>query len=355
MEIVDERLAGDGDRCPVEQVNHLSEHGSKAARPVEVVHEVGAGRLEVDEQRHASADLVEVVEGEINAETSGNREQMNDRVRRTSDRGERHDRVLKGSLCHDGARAPIGLDELDRKSPGGVGTFEQPAVGGWGAGEAGHHRAEGLGEQTHRRCSAHRVAVTATADHRRLRAIEIILRELAAANLLAEPPHVGATAERHAAKSAGEHRTTGHDDCGQVHRGRGHEERGDRLVATAKEHDGIDRVGAQHLLGRHGGHVSPEHGGRSDLSFTERHHRQVEWNASRLEDAVAHGCGHLIQMRVARSEIRRGVRDRDMGPARERIGGQAAPHPGAVNVGIAIIAPVQLGTAQILRHRVPFP
>ena len=223
-QIVDERLAGDGDRCRVEQVDDLSEDGPQPACPVEVVHEVRAGGLEVDEQRHASADLVEVVQGEINAETSCNREQVNDSVRRAADRSEGHDRVMKRGPCHDGAGAAVGFDELDGQPPGGVGTFEQPAVGGWGAGEPGYHRSERLGEQAHRRGSAHRVAVTSTADHRRLRAIEIILRELAAANLLAEPPHIRAAAQGRAAKGAGEHRATGHDDRGQVDGRRGHEQ-----------------------------------------------------------------------------------------------------------------------------------
>ena len=117
------------------QVDDLSEDGPQPACPVEVVHEVRAGRLQVDEQWHAGAAHVEIVQAEIHTETSGNREQMNDRVRRAPDHGERDDRVLKGSLCHDGARAAVCLDKLDGQPPGGVGTFEQPAVGGWGAGD----------------------------------------------------------------------------------------------------------------------------------------------------------------------------------------------------------------------------
>ena len=56
VEVVDERPPGHGDRLGIEQVLHLAQHGEQAAGAVQVVHEEPAGRLEVDEERHARAD-----------------------------------------------------------------------------------------------------------------------------------------------------------------------------------------------------------------------------------------------------------------------------------------------------------
>ena len=137
-----------------------------------------------------------------------------------------------------------------------------------------------------------------------------------------QPPDVGAAAERHAAEGAGEHRPAGHHDRRQVDRRGGHQQRRDRLVAAAEQHDAVDRVGAQHLLGRHRGHVAPQHRGRPDLRLAERHHRQVQRDAAGLVDALLDALGDLVEVRVARRQVGGGVGDRDVRPAVERVAGR---------------------------------
>ena len=155
-------------------------------------------------------------------------------------------------------------------------------------------------------------------------------RQRPGAHLLAEPPHVGAAAERHAAEGAGQHRPARHDDRGQVDRGGRHQQRRDGLVAAAEQDDAVDRVGPQHLLGGHRGHVAPEHRGRPDLRLAERHDGQVQRDAAGLPDAALDVLGHLVQVAVARREVGRGVGDRDVRPAGERASraGHAASRPG---------------------------
>ena len=87
------RAEGDNERAIATLVEQRD--GLQTARPVEVVHEVPAGGLKVDEQRHTSADHVKVVQGEINAEASRNCKEMDDSVCRATYRGEGHDRVVK--------------------------------------------------------------------------------------------------------------------------------------------------------------------------------------------------------------------------------------------------------------------
>jgi len=56
---------------------------------------VPAGRLQVDEQRHAGPGPVEVVQRQVDPEPPGDGEQVHDRVRGSADRRKRDDRVEK--------------------------------------------------------------------------------------------------------------------------------------------------------------------------------------------------------------------------------------------------------------------
>ena len=93
VEVVDERLAGDGEGRRVEQVAHLAQHREQAAGAVEVLHQEPAGRLQVDQQRDVRADPVEIVEGQVDPEPPGDRQQVDDGVGGPADGGQRHDRV----------------------------------------------------------------------------------------------------------------------------------------------------------------------------------------------------------------------------------------------------------------------
>ena len=220
--------------------------------------------------------------------------------------------------------------------------LEQAAVRGRQPGRAGQRRAEHLGQQPHGRGGPHRVAVPPAADHRGFRRQEVRLVQRAGADLLAEPPHVGPAPQRDAPEGPCQHRAAGHDNGRQVHRGRRHEQRRDRLVTAAEQHCAIDRVRAQHLLGGHGRHVAPQHRGRPHIGLTQGDDRKVQRDATRLVDPVPDGGGDLVQVRVARGEIGRGVRDRDVRPPREGVRRQAPPHPGPMEVRIAVVARVPL-------------
>src|SRR5690606_28857412 len=255
-----ERFAGDGDRGRVGQVGDLLEHGARAARPEQVVHQVAPGGLQVDQERDAGAGAVEVVEGQLDAEPAGDGEQVDDGVGGAADGGQGDDRVEERGAGHHLAGPAALADHLDHEAAGVVRALQQPAVGGGGAGGAGDGHAERLGHDGHGGGGAHGVAVPAAADHGRLGRQERLAGEVPGPYLLAEPPHVGAAAERDAAEMAGEHGSAGHHDGGQVDGGGGHQQGRDGLVAAAEQHDAVDRVGAQHLLGGHGGEVAPEHG-----------------------------------------------------------------------------------------------
>jgi NAD(P)-dependent dehydrogenase (short-subunit alcohol dehydrogenase family) len=94
------------------------------------------------------------------------------------------------------------------------------------------------------------------------------------------------------------------------------------------------------------GHVAPQHGGRPEQGLAQRHHRQLQRDATGLVHTVLHRRSHLGQMGVARRQVRGGIRDRDGRTAGEGIAGQPATHPCPMDMGVAIIAGIPLGTPQ---------
>ena len=60
-EMIDQRPAGDGQRRGIEQVLDLAQDRQQAAGAVQVLHQVAAGRLEIDQQRHPAPDRIEVL------------------------------------------------------------------------------------------------------------------------------------------------------------------------------------------------------------------------------------------------------------------------------------------------------
>ena len=118
--------------------------------------------------------------------------------------------------------------------------------------------------------------------------------------------------------------------AGRSTTGRRHQQRRDRLVAAAEQHEPVDRVGAEHLLHRHRGHVPPQHGGRPDQRLPERDDRQVERDAARLAHPPLDGLAPPRSGARCRRQVGCGVGDRDLraaveGARRER---RAASTPG---------------------------
>ena len=298
VQVVDQRPAGHRERVRVEQVADLAQHRQQPAGPVEVLHQEPAGRLQVDQQRHPGADPVEVVQGQRRSR-AGRRWPAGGRPRWSTRRSRPAPRSRCGTTRgQEGARAagPAATSSTASRPVSCAASSSRLSGAGVPA-TPGHDRARAPRRPGHRRRGAHRVAVAAAADHRRLRrGGSCLRRQRARPDLLGQPPHVGAAAERHAAERAGEHRPARHDHGRQVDRRGGHQQRRDRLVAAAEQHHAVDRVGPQHLLGGHRGHVAPQHRGRPDLRLAQRHHRQVQRHAAGLPHAAGGRLGHLVQV-----------------------------------------------------------
>ena len=102
------------DRRPVAAkmaaLQHLAEDETEATRVVELGGGVAAARLHVGDDRGPVGDPVELVDLERDPELVGEREEVEDAVRRAAGRRDRRDRVLEGALIDEVLRAAVGAD-----------------------------------------------------------------------------------------------------------------------------------------------------------------------------------------------------------------------------------------------------
>src|SRR6185436_18432646 len=86
-----------------------------------------------------------------------------------------------------------------------------------------------------------------------------------------------------------------------------------------------------------------EHGGGPHQRLAGRHHRKLQREAARLEDAVAHVVGEHAEVRVARRELRPRVADADDRAAVELVLRHAPVlGPATVDETVDVLAPEPL-------------
>jgi hypothetical protein len=86
----------------------------------------------------------------------------------------------------------------------------------------------------------------------------------------------------------------GDDDRGNVCRRDRHQLRGYRLVASADQHDRVDRLRADHLLGIERHQVAQVHAGRIRERLVDRDRRELHRQSAGVHDArftAAINCG----------------------------------------------------------------
>src|SRR5207245_1526254 len=82
-----------------------------------------------------------------------------------------------------------------------------------------------------------------------------------------------------------------------------------------------------------------EHRGGAHQRLAERHHRELEREATSVEHAVAHVVGEDAEVRVAGSQLGPGVADADHRAAVEHVLRHAAVlHPAAIDEAVDVLA-----------------
>ena len=215
-------------------VGDLGEQARDAAGVVEVGHVGDAGGLEVDEDGHAAAELVELGKVEAAAEAAGDGGEVDDAVGRAAERMQDREAVAerrRGEEVGDGRAA--GLGERDGAAAGRLG--EADPLGRGGGRRAGHGQGEAhrLDEAGHRARRAHHRAGADRGDQAVTDLGDLACVDLAGAEAAPDPAAVGAGAEALAAVAAGVHRAGGEHDRRDVAGGGGHDLRRHGLVAAA--------------------------------------------------------------------------------------------------------------------------
>jgi hypothetical protein len=80
--ILADRPAVDSEGVVMNQIAEFTDHRRQAARIVEVFHEIFAGRHEVDQTGEIAAELIPIHELEVDPQTSGYRQQVDDGIGR---------------------------------------------------------------------------------------------------------------------------------------------------------------------------------------------------------------------------------------------------------------------------------
>ena len=88
-------------------------HGRNAAGVVEILHQKASGGHQVDDGLDLAAQLVPVAQGKFNPASSGDRQEMDDRVGRAADRAVHADRVLECLARENLGDAQIFVHHLD--------------------------------------------------------------------------------------------------------------------------------------------------------------------------------------------------------------------------------------------------
>ncbi len=330
----------------VEQVRDLAQHRQQAAGAVEVLHEEASRRLQVDEQRNRGADAVEVVQRQLDPEPPGDGQQVDDGVGGAADRGQRDDRVEERATAEQGAGAAV----LARPSrwPRGPAAW---AASSRRLSAAGVPARPGSVVPSDSAITAIVEAVPIVLQWPRLRIIEdsdcrkssrdSVPARTSSESLHTSVPQPSAT-PRKVPLSIGPPGTTiaGRSTDAAAMSSAG-------IVLSQPPRSTRPSIGLARNISSAAIAAMLRHSiavGRT-LRLAQGHHRQVHRDAAGLVDALLDALGDLVEVRVARRQIRGGVGDGDVRASVEGVAGQPAPHPRAVDVGVAVGPGVPVGAA----------
>ena len=250
----------------------------QAAGGVEVLHEIHAGGLEIEQRRHVAADAVEFVEVVCDAGAAGDGGEMHQRVGRAGDRLQHHRGILQRRLG----------EQLARLRPAGLGHRRRRAC-------RPPRRSAQRSDDT-----AGAVAVpgsmkpSVSAMQAMVEAVPITMQvpdvgmswscarpssgpsSEPARIRRPQPAAVGAGAEPRALVAAGQHRADVDDDGRHVGADRAHQLGGDGLVAAADQHHGVERQVGDHLLDVHRHQIAQQQGGRTGERLVQGDGREDE-------------------------------------------------------------------------------
>jgi hypothetical protein len=292
--------------------------------------------------------VVQSSSSSVDAHAAGDRLQVDHGIGRTADRGVHADRVLEVLARQDLRQLQVFIDHLDDAHAGHVGQHVAARVHGGNRGIVRQRGAERFGHASHGRCGAHGVAGAGRARVAGFGGEEVVHRDLAGLGLLVQLPDGGAGADVLAVQLTVQHRAAGDDDGRDVDAGRAHQQGRGGLVAADQQHHAVHRIAADGFFDVHAGQVTGQHGGRAQVRFAAREHREFDREAARLQDAALDVFGDLAEVGVAGGEFGPGIADADDRLALEFMVGDALVlHPAPVHEAVLVLGTEPCGGTQL--------
>ena len=168
---------------------------------------------------------------------------------------------------------------------------------------SGQRNPEGLHKACHRRGGTHGHAMPRGTTHSCFHFHEFTDTHLTRTYGFTELPDIRPRSNVLAAELAVEHGAARYNDCWQITTGRSHQQGRCSLVAPGKQHNPVDRIGANRFLHVHTHQVPEQHGGWSHQRFAQRHHRELDRESAGLIDSTFHPLSDFSEMSVTRCQI----------------------------------------------------
>ena len=289
----------DGERIKVQQRPQLAQQRGHATGVVEVLHVVLARGLEVEQHRGLAAHAVECMQVDIEANSRGDGGEVDHRVGRAADGQQHAHGVLEGGFGEDLVDGEAAARHLHRHFATALGNAHALGRHRRWRRAAGHRHAQGLGDAGHGAGRAHHRAGADAGHELLVDSGDLFTVDVLGTKACPVAAAVGAGADALRAVRARQHRPGDELHRRQARRGRAHQLRRHRLVATADQHHGVHRLRAQHLLGVHGHEVAQVHAGGLRKAFVQRDGGEGHRQATRQHDAALHRFDELHHVAVA--------------------------------------------------------
>ncbi len=268
---------GDRHAVQVQKILQFHEQRTHAARCVEILHVVAAGRFEIQQNGCFVGQAIQALERYADAATAGNRGQMNDRVGRAADR-EQHAQCVLDRLVRNDLRRPrtFGPDHFHRAHARGFGRAYAVSVHCGDRRRVGKGHTQCLGDAGHGARRSHHRARAGGGGEVALDFVYALVADFAGAKLCPESAAIGAGAQAFAPVGHCHHRPGHKLDCRHVGGGCAHQLRRHRLVAAADQHHRIHRLRPYHFLNVHGHEVAEHEAGRAEEYLAQRNGRKID-------------------------------------------------------------------------------
>ena len=322
-DVLGDCLAVHGNRILVEQRQNAAHDRTDAAGFEQVLHQIFAGRLDVGDTGRPAGDAVEILQFQVNAEASGDGEEVDDGVGGAANCHVDGDGVFNRLAGHDVGRFNALEGHLDGALAAHFGEGQTAGVRRRNGRAARQGHAQSFGDGCHGAGCSHNRAVACRAREAAFNFAEFFVGHAPGAVEVKELAPVGACSQFPVAPLAAEHGATGDHDGRDIGAGRPHDLCRGGFIAAAKQHDGVDGIGPDALLHVHGHQVAEEHGRRLHEHLAKRNGGEFQGKAAGPPNAAFYGFGHLFQVGVAVVELAPGIADADDGLVIKNVGREA--------------------------------